>query len=68
MEQLLKVIQMLEKLQENTDIQGNSASNILRETGNFIQYDLDRAISLLQDARNELESKTTPKAATSEVV
>ncbi|MFK0524798.1 hypothetical protein ACINKY_21595 [Paenibacillus illinoisensis] len=68
MEQINKVIQMLEQLQENTDVHGNSASNILRETGNFIQHDLDRALSLLHDAKLSVESKTTPKAATSEVV
>lgn len=59
---------MLEQLQGNTDVRGNSASNILRETGNFMQHDLDRVIALLHDVRLSVESKTTPKAATSEVV
>ncbi|MEC0200135.1 hypothetical protein P4H35_27590 [Paenibacillus taichungensis] len=40
----------------------------MRETGNFLQHDLDQVITLLQDVQNEMESKTTPKVAPSEVV
>lgn len=65
---LQRAIRKLEQLQENTAVHGNSASSIMRETGNFLQHDLDEVITLLQDAQNELESKTTPKVAPSEVV
>ncbi len=65
---LQRVIRKLEQLQENTEPRGNSASNIMREAGNFLQYDLQEIIDLLNDHQNELERKTTPKAATSEVV
>lgn len=54
---------MLERLQESTDVRGNSASNILRETGNFIQFDLDQVIALLHETKLSVESKTTPVGA-----
>lgn len=63
-----RAIRKLEQLAVNTDVQGNSASSILTETGHFLRYDLPEIIAILQDAKNELERKTTPKAATSEVV
>ncbi|OMF17196.1 hypothetical protein BK131_04315 [Paenibacillus amylolyticus] len=65
---LQRAIRKLEQLQENTEPRGNSASNIMRETGNFLQHDLQEIIDILQDAQNEMESKTTPKVAPSEVV
>lgn len=65
---LQRAIRKLEQLQENTAVHGNSASSIMRETGNFLQHDLEEVIAILHDTQNELESKTTPKAATSEVV
>ncbi|WP_143781436.1 MULTISPECIES: hypothetical protein [Paenibacillus] len=68
MYQIKRAIRKLEQLAANTAVHGNSASNIMRETANFLSLDLDEVITLLQDAQNELESKTTPKVAPSEVV
>lgn len=63
MDQLKRAIRKLEQLQENTAVHGNSASSIMRETGNFLQHDLDEVITLLHDHKLSLESKTTPVGA-----
>lgn len=60
---LQRAIRKLEQLQENTEPRGNSASNILRETGNFFQHDLEEIIAILHDTENELKRKTTSVGA-----
>lgn len=48
---------MLEKLSENIDVHGNSASSILTEISHFVRDDLGHTIDLLKDVRSELNTK-----------
>lgn len=57
MEKLNKVIQTLEKLNDNIDPRNNSTSSILIDIAVFFKHDLNHTIDLLKDISNELETK-----------